>query len=156
MEATLISTDRIEQQIRLTTSRTRVWRALTIPSQFGKWFGVALTGDSVKPGMVLRGTKLSEGCTDKPFQATVEEVEPESRYSLRWHPYSTEPAVDFTKDPTTLITFTLSDVPGGTLLNVVESGFDMLPPARRAKAFEMHTHGWDAQLKNVAKYLAAG
>ncbi len=155
MEATMISTDRIEQEIRLTATRTRVWRALTIPTQFGKWFGVALSGDSVKPGMVLRGTKLSQGCGDNTFEATVEEVQPESRFSLRWHPYSTEPVIDFDKDPTTLITFTLTDVPGGTLLSVVETGFDKLPATRRALAFDKHTQGWDAQLKNVAKHLAA-
>ena len=94
MEATMISTDRIEQEIRLTATRARVWRALTIPTQFGKWFGVALSGDSVKPGMVLRGTKLSQGCGDNTFEATVEDVQPESRFSLRWHPYSTEPVID--------------------------------------------------------------
>ncbi|MEO8346991.1 MAG: SRPBCC family protein [Betaproteobacteria bacterium] len=149
MEMTLTSTDRIEQQIRLKATRTRVWRALTIPTEFGKWFGVTLTGDSVRPGTVLRGPS-SCGNGDKIFEATVEAVEPEVRYSLRWHPYAVEPG-----EPTTLITFTLEDVPGGTLLNVVETGFDKVPAARRAKSFEMNTKGWTMQMENIARYLTA-
>ena len=158
MEATMTRTDRIEQQIRLTATRTRVWRALTIPTEFGKWFGVALTGNSVAPGAVLRGPLTSGGCghADMLFEATVEAVVPESRYSLRWHPYAVEPGVDYSGEPTTLITFSLEDVPGGTLLRVVETGFDKMPAARRAKAFEMNTHGWTKQLENIGKYLAAG
>ena len=157
MEMTFTSTDRIEQQIRLTATRSRVWRALTIPTEFGKWFGVALTGDSVKPGSILRGPMTSQGCghTDMIFEATVVTVQPESGYSLRWHPYAVEPGIDYAGEPTTLITFTLKDVPGGTLLNVVETGFDKIPVARRAKAFEMNSHGWAKQLENIGKYLAA-
>ena len=43
------STDRIEQQVRLSAPRARVWRALTDPQEFGKWFGVKLSG-TVAPG----------------------------------------------------------------------------------------------------------
>jgi hypothetical protein len=35
----------------------------------------------------------------------------------------------------TRVVFELADAPGGTLLTVVESGFDRIPLARRAKAF---------------------
>jgi uncharacterized protein YndB with AHSA1/START domain len=55
----------------------------------------------------------------------------------------------------TLVEFTLESVDGGTLLKVVETGFDKIPAARRVKAFEMNTSGWTSQMKNIAKYLAA-
>jgi len=34
------------------------------------------------------------------------------------------------------------EIEGGTLLTVVESGFDNMPASRRAKAFEMNSGGW--------------
>lgn len=43
----------------------------------------------------------------------------------------------------------------GTLLTVVESGFDGIPAARRDKAFEMNDRGWAGQMKQIEKYLSA-
>ncbi len=66
--------------------------------------------------------------------------------------------MDYTLEEPTLVTLTLQDVPGaeapgtGTLLTVVESGFDKVPPHRRAEAFRMNSGGWEAQLKNVDRY----
>ena len=53
-----------------------------------------------------------------------------------------DPAVDYSKEPTTLVEFTLKEVNGGTLLSVVESGFDKIPVARRDQAFRMNDGGW--------------
>lgn len=53
----------------------------------------------------------------------------------------------------TLVTFSLADRPDGTLLTVVESGFDQLAAERRAKAYEMNDQGWAAQMTLIAKYL---
>ncbi len=49
---------------------------------------------------------------------------------------------------------TLEEVDGGTVLTVVESGFDGIPASRRAKAFEMDSLGWAAQMENIKKYVA--
>jgi hypothetical protein len=38
---------------------------------------------------------------------------------------------------------------------VVESGFDRIPPERRATAFRMNDQGWAAQMKAIEKYLGA-
>lgn len=43
----------------------------------------------------------------------------------------------------------------GTLLAVVESGFDKVPPHRRLEAFRMNTRGWEAQLHSIARYVSA-
>jgi uncharacterized protein YndB with AHSA1/START domain len=149
----MANSDRIEKQIQLSAPRSRVWRALTDPQEFGQWFGVRLSGE-VKPGGKLRGPITTEGYTHVTFEATVETVEPEKRFAFRWHPYAVDPAVDYSSEPTTLVVFTLEDVAGGTLLKVVESGFDKIPAHRRAKAFEMNSEGWAGQLKNIAKHLA--
>ncbi|MNE95918.1 hypothetical protein D3C80_1940680 [compost metagenome] len=49
--------------------------------------------------------------------------------------------------------FTLREVDGGTMLTVVESGFDQIPPERRMEAFRLNSGGWDAQVKNVRKHV---
>jgi len=46
-----------------------------------------------------------------------------------------DPNVDYSKEPTTLVEFTLEKAAEGVMLTVTESGFDQIPLARRAKAF---------------------
>jgi uncharacterized protein YndB with AHSA1/START domain len=80
-------------------------------------------------------------------------MEPERLLSFRWHPYAIDPKVDYSKEPTTLVAFELKESDGGTLLSVVESGFDSIPASRRDEAFRMNSGGWEAQMKNIAKHL---
>jgi uncharacterized protein YndB with AHSA1/START domain len=89
-----------------------------------------------------------------PFEITVDRIEPERLFSFRWHPFAIEPGVDYSKEPTTLIEFTLEEEPGGILLRVTESGFDQIPLARRAKAFAANDDGWTKVITLVEKYLA--
>ena len=42
-----------------------------------------------------------------------------------------------------------------TKLTITESGFDKVPLARRAQAFEMNEGGWEAQTKLLEKYVHA-
>jgi uncharacterized protein YndB with AHSA1/START domain len=146
------STDRIEKKKLLKAPRSRVWRALTDAREFGSWFGVKLEG-AFSPGAELRGKITIKGYEDRTMQIWVERIEPERLFSYRWHPFAIDPAVDYSKEPTTLVELTLADAPEGTLLTVVETGFDSVPAARRAKAFEMNTHGWEGQMSNIERYL---
>lgn len=146
------STDRIEKQVRLSAPRSRVWRALTDTREFGQWFGVKLSG-AMAPGTKLRGPVTNKGYEHVIFEATVETLEPETRFSFRWHPYAVEAGVDYSSEPTTLVLFTLEEIAGGTMFTVIETGFDKIPAARRAKAFEMNTGGWAAQMENITRYL---
>jgi uncharacterized protein YndB with AHSA1/START domain len=157
-------TDRIEKKVMLKAPRARVWRAISDSREFGSWFGVKLDGPFV-PGARATGTivpttadaevaKTQKSYEGKKFDFTVDRVEPERLFSLRWHPFAVDPEVDYSKEPTTLVVFTLEEVPGGTLLTVTETGFDRVPLERRAKAFAMNEQGWAAQMKLIEKYLA--
>jgi uncharacterized protein YndB with AHSA1/START domain len=84
---------------------------------------------------------------------TVERMEPERLFSWRWHPYAVDPEQDYSSEPTTLVECELADVPGGTRLRIVESGFDRIPLSRRTEAYRMNSQGWAVQVQNVAKYL---
>jgi len=147
------TTDRIEKKTLLRAPRSRVWRALTDAREFGQWFGVKLEGAFV-PGAHMRGKVTNKGYEHLTMELWVETIDPERLFSYRWHPFAIDPNVDYSKEPTTLVEFTLAEADGGTLLSVVETGFDSVPLARRPKAFEMNTHGWETQMKQIAKYLA--
>jgi uncharacterized protein YndB with AHSA1/START domain len=148
-----MSTDRIEKQIVLKAPRSRVWLALTSPNQFGEWFGAKIDG-AFSPGARVRGRITTKGYENLPMEIVIERVEPEHLFSYRWHPYAIEPETDYSGEPMTLVEFQLHDVPDGTRLSVVESGFDSIPVERRATAFRMNEGGWAAQLKNIEHYLS--
>ena len=75
--------------------------------------------------------------------------------AIDWHPYAVSPDVDYAAEPTTLVEFRLEEAAGGTLLTMVESGFDRLPSDRRAEAFRMNDRGWAEQTANIARHVAA-
>ena len=149
------STDRIEKVVSLDAPRPRVWRALTDVRQFNAWFGSALRG-AFTPGAEVSGNLTFKGYEHVTMTIWIETMETERRFAFRWHPYAIEAGVDYSAEPTTLVTFTLEDAADGTRLTIVESGFDAIPASRRVKAFEMNTAGWDGQARNIAKFLASG
>ena len=149
------STDRIERTLVVRAPRSRVWRALTDPKEFGTWFGVKVEG-AFAPGARVRGTITHKGYEHVTWDITIERMEPERLFSWRWHPAAIEPGVDYSAEPTTLVVFELTDVPDGTRLTVTESGFDDVPLARRAQAYRMNGDGWTWQMKSIEDYLMTG
>ncbi len=158
-----MNTDRIEKTVLLRAPRERIWRALTDSAEFGSWFGVRFDA-AFAPGAVLHGVimptrvdaevaKLQKPYEGKAFEITIEEMEPESRFSFRWHPHAIELGVDYSAEPTTLVVFELKDAADGILLTVSESGFDRIPLERRAKAFTANERGWGMQVQLIEKHL---
>lgn len=148
------ASDRIEKVVDLDASRSRVWRALTDPAQFGQWFGLRLTAPFL-PGRTVTGRMTSEKYAHITVTLWIESLQPERLFSFRWHPYAIDEGVDFSAEPTTLVSFTLGEAAAGTRLTIVESGFDAIPESRRARAFSMNERGWTAQAENLRKFLSA-
>lgn len=144
--------DRIEKTIELKAPVSRVWRALTDHREFGTWFRVRVDGPFVV-GQVSRGQITHPGFEHVRWEAVVQKMEPERLFSFTWHPYAVDPNEDYSKEPPTLVEFTLQKTATGTLLRVVESGFDKIPEKRRAEAFRMNEGGWSAQIKNIARHV---
>ena len=149
-----VSTDRIEKQIVLRSPHERVWRALSDAREFGEWFGMVVEG-TFAPDTTVRGRITTPGFEHLTFDLYIERVEPETLLSYRWHPYAIDQQHDYSQEPTTLVEFRLSDVADGVELTVIESGFDQIPPERRAEAFRMNEGGWTAQVENIASYVSA-
>jgi hypothetical protein len=80
-------------------------------------------------------------------------MEPERLFSFSWHPYAIDPNQDYSGEPPTLVEFTLQSIPTGSLLRVLESGFDKLPNERRLEAFRMNDSGWSQQVRNIAGHV---
>lgn len=161
----VVSSDRIEKTILLRAPRSRVWRALTDSQQFGTWFGVKFD-EPFRPGTFQRGVivpttvdadvaRAQQPYAGRAFEITVDQIEPERLFSFRWHPFAIEPDVDYSAEPTTLVSFTLEEVAEGTMLTVVESGFDRIPLERRATAFTANEQGWSMVVTLIEKYLAS-
>lgn len=150
------STDCIERSVVIDAPRARVWQALANAEEFGTWFGAKLAGQVFVPGQRTRGQITYPGYEHLTFDVMVERVEPQVLLSFRWHPAAVDAAIDYSAEESTLVTFTLADAPGqGTLLKVVESGFDQLPAERRLEAFRMNSGGWDAQMDNIVRHVGA-
>jgi uncharacterized protein YndB with AHSA1/START domain len=149
------STDRIERKILLKAPRSRVWRALSDAEEFGRWFGVDFKGQTFVAGKSAHGQIANPGYQHLRMEVIIERIVPERLLSWRWHPAAIEPEVDYSQEPTTLVVFELEEVAGGTMLTVVESGIDKIPAARRATVFRLNTSGWDHQMRNIEKHLAA-
>lgn len=154
--STILDSNRIERSIVINAPRDRVWRALSNAEAFGTWFGAKLEGQTFAPGKRTRGPITICGHEHVWFDVVTERIEPQDLFSFRWHPYPVDPSVDYSKEQPTLVTFTLKDAPGnGTLLTVVESGFDDVPPHRRVEAFRMNSRGWEGQMNNIVRHVSA-
>ncbi|HEX3883163.1 MAG TPA: SRPBCC family protein [Stellaceae bacterium] len=144
--------DSIEKRVELSAPVSRVWRALTDHREFGEWFRVSIDAPFA-PGRTARGNIPHPGYEHLTWEATVEAIEPERLFSFRWHPYAVDPNVDYAGEPTTLVEFRLEAKECGTVLTVTESGFDAIPPHRRAEAFRMNDRGWSIQVENIARHV---
>jgi uncharacterized protein YndB with AHSA1/START domain len=87
------------------------------------------------------------------FTIVVDRIEPEKVFSFRWNPHGVDETADLSNEIKTLVEFTLQETADGVLLNVVESGFDQIPLARRATAFTANEGGWTMQMTLIRKYV---
>ena len=145
-------TDRIEKTIELKAPISRVWRALTDHHEFGTWFRVRLDGPFAA-GQVSRGRITYPGYEHLRWEAVIQKMEPERLFSFTWHPCAIDPNHDYSGELPTLVNFTLQSIATGTLLRVVESGFDRLPSTRQLDAFRMNDGGWSQQIQNIAEHV---
>jgi len=148
--------DQIAKRIELKTPISRVWCAIADYREFGDWFRVRLEGPFA-PGKESRGMINWPGYEHIVWRAVVQKMEPETLFSFTWpHARSFEtkdsPA-DYSAAPTTLVEFWLQAIPGGTLLELTESGFSNIPADWREEAFLRNDGGWTQQMKNIETYV---
>ena len=143
--------DRIERTVEVSAPVERVWRALTDHHEFGRWFRVDLDGPFTVGGTTT-GRMTYPGYEGVTWEAVVETMEAPRLFAFRW-PHPADPFEDEPAAPTTLVEFRLSPIPGGTLLTIVESGFEALPMDRRAEAMRGNEGGWKEQAGNIKAHV---
>ena len=158
-----MSTDRIEKTVVLQAPLERVWRAISDAREFGSWFGMALDGPFVAGNRVVGTIAPTQvdpdvAATQAPHAGTrvvldVEAVEPMRRFAYRWSPDIGDGGA--THATTTLVTFDLEPVDGGTRLTITESGFEALPGDLRGEAFRRNDGGWSQQMKNIEIHVTS-
>lgn len=138
--------DWIEREVLIDASCERVWDVLTRADDVARWFGAAAEID-LRPG-----GHAQFGWRDQAvFEAVVERVEPPSVFSYRWaRDAGTEPGIG----TGTLVEFSLTEVPAGTLLRVVETGFASLDLSQteQGQAAEGNRRGWTDELAQLKEY----
>lgn len=144
--------DRIEKQIELRAPVSRVWSALTDHNEFGAWFRARLDGPFVI-GKPTRGQSTYPGYEHIQFEIVVLRMELEQLFSFSWGSYAVDPKEDSSKDPPTIVEFTLEAIAGGTRLRLVESGYDKFPSNRRLTVFRDNEDGWNIQLENITRHV---
>jgi uncharacterized protein YndB with AHSA1/START domain len=132
--------DTIERQMTFKLPREVVWAAITQPEQIGRWFGTSAELD-LRPGG--EGSFYWEHL-DVTTPVTVEAVEPPTRFAYRW-----EPGGASAGGPTTLVEFRLDEIPGGTRLTLLESGFSQFG----VESWQGNELGWDAELGELRAFL---
>lgn len=157
------STDRIEKKLLVRAPQDRVWRAISDAGEFGDWFGIELDGEFAAGAQItgrIKPTSVDAAVAEvqtkyagMQMAFVIERIEPMTLFSYRWHPFAVDPNADYSKEPMTLVTFELEPIDGGTMVRVIESGFDSIPIERRADAFDANDEGWATQLQLVEKYL---
>jgi uncharacterized protein YndB with AHSA1/START domain len=130
--------DRIEREILIDAPIERVWRLVSEP---GWWIG---DGDRSSQVVTREGDLV---VVDDPRYGRygVLPVSTDAPRYVSFRGYSGEVPREGTS---TLVEFFLAERDGGTLLRVVESGFESLamPAERRAAAVEGNIKGWQVQL----------
>jgi uncharacterized protein YndB with AHSA1/START domain len=157
----------IVKQTTLKASLPRVWRALSDPSEFGQWFGLRFDRLAFVPGETITGAiaptvvdpevaKRQEPHAGKRFSIRIVALDPMQRFAFQWHPFAIDPNADLDDEPMTTVTFALEEVDDGVRLTLTETGFELIPEARRATAFSANDGGWTAQMRLIAGWLARG
>jgi len=141
----------VRRTIRISAPIEKVWATVTEPEHISKWFGRA-EFDGAGAGSLGTLTWDDHGT----IPVRIEAVEAPRLVSYRW---SNDDALgafpeQVDEEHSTVFTFTLEPVDGGTLLTVVETGFENTsdPVAN----LEDHRGGWDAELDKLVVLLEGG
>lgn len=137
----LLELSRIDRSIDIEASVDHVWRALTDPAELSAWFQVKIDG-TIEAGQTVWMTSVIPSHAGLRFDVEIVELTPPSRLVWRWHPGEIDASADRSQEARTTVLFTLHAIPGGTRLDVAETGFDELSLARRAKAHADNSQGW--------------
>jgi uncharacterized protein YndB with AHSA1/START domain len=132
-----------ERSIVVAADRERVWRAISRPEAFTRWFKEPqMEFERLEVGQVI--SFRSGDQIHPPGKIAI--VEPPERFGFYWQAAPNNPAM-------TLVTFRLETVPEGTRITVTEQGFEQLPGDLPETLSKRNAQGWGIALDRLAEYL---
>ncbi len=138
-----IATEPIVKEVHVDAQPETVFAFFTEAEKITRWLAAEATTDP-RPGGVIHQTHRSEG-VDYLMRGEFVELEPPHRVVFTWGFENTSMGVT---PGSSTVEVTLTPADGGTHLRLVHSG---LPEP----ALATHGPGWDEQLGNLARALAA-
>lgn len=141
----------VRRTIRIEASVEKVWQAVTDPAHISRWFGRTVLDGA---GVGATGTMSFEGYGAIPLR--VEASDAPRLISYCWGNDDAQDSRPDALDPatSTVFTFTLEAVDGGTQLTVVETGFERTSNPRLN--LESHREGWTLELDKLVALLETG
>jgi uncharacterized protein YndB with AHSA1/START domain len=135
----------VERSVLINAPRQRVWQAITDPAQLEQWYA---------PGCPWEIPVLQVGATVKFHNtgtdiqlATIEELEPLHRLTLRWQLDPAHPGI------TLLNSFLLEEADGNTRVTVSQAGYESLPDGMREEQFRQDADAYTAIAESLKSYL---
>jgi uncharacterized protein YndB with AHSA1/START domain len=140
----------VSRTLHIPSPRSEVWDAVSRPERIAAWFSDTAALDEVAVGTTgtLGWAEWGE------YTIAVTAVVPGSVLEYRWARDAGAPLRD---DNSTAVRFTLADAPDGTILTLVESGFERLSgddESRRAY-MSQNREGWDMELGDLLEHLGS-
>jgi len=123
----------------------RVWAALTRDDLIAQWFGQRASLPDLRVGG--EGVFGFDGFGE--FAVRIDEYDEPAAFAFTW---TNQPSTPLRDDNSTQVRFTLAPDGPGTLLSVVESGFDHLGDGS-AHAMESNRSGWTGELDELVAFL---
>lgn len=140
----------VRRSIRIAAPIEKVWPLVSEPAQISRWFGQTALEGTVAGA---HGTVTFPG--RDPMPVRLEAVDAPHSISFRWNNDDALGSIPAELDEatSTVFTFTLEAVDGGTELTVLETGFDRTSDA--AANMAAHTEGWTTLMDAVAGLVGA-
>lgn len=139
--------DVIIRRVTVSAPIERVWTAITQADQLAQWFGDSAEVDLRVGGSITLGWSEYDTSTS----GVVERVDEPNVFAFRWQSSASADG----EHHSTLVTFTLRDVDGGTDVIVEESGLAALPGDVYDRTLEENSSGWTAELADLVTHLGA-
>lgn len=140
--------DAIERALTLNVPLQRAWDAVATPRGLSQWFS-----DRAEFEPVAGAKMILDWDEYDTVPARVETVDPPREFAFRWIAYGARDTDELTSLNSTLVTFSLAEVSGGTQITVRETGFASLAPELHGISRPEHESGWKAELQELEAYL---
>ena len=142
----------IEQKVVIDAPLTKVWDAIIDYKKFGQWFRCKLD-QPFEEGKRSTGMITFPGAEHVKWEAKVLTIKQEKSIEFSWPCYIEDESIDLSKGAWLHGKFELEPTATGTLLTIIESGFEQLPSTIAEKAIQQNKQGWEIQAGHIKEYL---